>query len=34
MKVIFLYADKRRMFLQIDAIIIGVCDQAYPITQN
>ena len=30
----FLLADKRQMFLQIDAVILGVCGQSCPITQS
>ena len=30
MKLIFLPADKRQIFRQIDTIILGVCDQACP----
>ena len=33
-KVDFLQPDKRQSFLEIDTIILGVCDQAFPITQN
>ena len=29
-EVYFWYADKHRSLLQVDVIILGVCNQAYP----
>ena len=34
MKFIFCQQTKRQRFLQIDTIILAVCDQAYPNPQN